>query len=92
MPPSRGVPRPLRILNAVTVLLLAVAGAVYVRAWIGMAELARSPEPAEGAVFSAMARFDHFWRLSELAEWLVVAAVGLGVAAAAGALLQRVRS
>lgn len=70
------------------VLFLSGAG-LYARSWLGMRELRdRAADADAGApLFAAMARFDHFWMLSRIGVWLVMAAVGVAVLAAVAAVI-----
>ena len=83
------VPRSLRALNLVALVLFLAGAGLHARAWLGLERL-RSSQPGGGeAAFSGMARFDHLWRLSEIGQWLIVAAIAVAVVAAAAAVVVR---
>lgn len=89
---SYRVPRPLRAVNLVALLLFLAGAALYVRAWIGLRELRSYVGDPAAPPFSAMALFNHYHLLSQIGVWLVVAAVTVAVIAAIAAVIHRRRA
>lgn len=82
MADPRPVPRGLRVLNLLVLVLFLAGAGLYARAWVGMERLTSYQPAADEPLFSAMARFDRLWGLSITGTWLVSAAV-LGAVAVA---------
>lgn len=82
MSEPRPVPRVLRAVNVLALVIFAAGAAVYARAWLGMRALREYEAPPDAPLFSAMERFNHFWELSRIGLWLVGASVAVAVIAA----------
>lgn len=89
---SYRVPRPLRVVNVLALLLFAGGAALYARAWVGMRELITYVPPPDAPLFAAMARFHQFSNLSRTGLTLVIAAVLVAVLTAAAAVAHRRRA
>ena len=89
MPRTRPVPRSLRVVNAVALLLFLGGAGLHVHAWLGMERLRENPPEAGAEPFAGMARFNELWELSRLGTWLVLTALALAVIAAVAALVLR---
>lgn len=89
---SSPVPRGLRLLNVLSLLLFLAGAGLYIRAWFGMERLQTYEADPEAALFSGLAEFDHFWNLSRIGIWLVWAAVAVAVIAAIAAVVVRWRA
>lgn len=89
---SPPVPRGLRLLNILSLLLFLAGAGLYIRAWFGMHGLEAYQADPDAAIFSGMAQFNHFWNLSRIGIWLVWAAVAVAVIAAIGAVVIRRRA
>lgn len=81
------VPRALRAVNVLALLLVVAGAGLHVWSWFGMRGLKSYVTPPDSPAFSGMARFNHYWELSRLGTWLVLAGVGVGVLTAIAALV-----
>lgn len=88
---SAPVPRWIRIVNGLSLLLLLAGAAVYARAWFGMQGLRSYEAAPDAAPFAGMAQFNHFHELSRIGVWLVVAGVAVAVLAAIATALEQRR-
>lgn len=85
------VPRPLRLVNVLALLLLLLGAALYIWAWLGLHGLESYSPPVDAEPMSGMARFDRFWKVSRIGIWLVWSGLGVGVVSAMAALMIRRR-
>lgn len=85
------VPRALRLVNVLALLLVLAGAGLHVWSWLGMRRLESYVAPPDAPAFSGMARFDHYWELSRLGTWLVLAGVGVAVLSAIAAVVVRRR-
>ena len=92
MASTPAVPRWLRAINIVALLLFLGGAGLHVYSWLGMEELRGLPPAAGAEPFSGMARFNELWELSRVGTALIVAAAGLAVLAAVAAIVVRRRS
>ena len=84
------VPRSLRIINGLVLVMLVAGAGLYVWAWYGLRDLEANPPGPDAAPFAGMARFDELWLLNVIGRWLVVGAIALAIIAAlAAAVAQR---
>lgn len=87
----RAVPRSLRILNVVALLLFLAGAGLHFRSWLGMRALRQYTPDPDAPLFAGMAEFEHYWQLSRIGSWLVWAALGLAIIVAIAALVMRRR-
>lgn len=83
----RPVPRALRAVNVLALLLFLAGAGLHVRSWLGMRGLREYQARPDGPLFAGMAEFEHFWQLARIGTWLVWAAVALAILAAIAAVL-----
>lgn len=88
---THAVPRLLRLLNILTLLLLLIGAGLYIWAWVGLHGLESYSPPVDAEPLSGMARFNRFWKVSRIGIWLVWSGLGLGVVAAVAAFVIRRR-
>lgn len=85
------VPRILRVVNVLLLVVFLIGAGIYIRAWLGMQALTAYESTPGEPLFSAMALFDQYWGLSITGLW-VMSAAGLGaVGAAIAAVVMRRR-
>jgi hypothetical protein len=86
------VPRAVRVLNGVVLLLFLAGAGVYLWAWTGMRRLETEGVAPDNGATSALERFDQLVTLSNLGISLALAAVVLAVLAAIATLVAQRRS
>ena len=86
------VPRSLRALNVVALLLFFAGAGLHLRSWLGMRRLRGYQPDPDAPLFAGMAEFQHFWELSRIGTWLVWAGLALAVLAAIAAFVVRRRA
>lgn len=89
--PSAPVPRSLRLVNALALLFVLAGAGLHLWSWFGMRRLESYVPPEDAPPFSGLARFEHYWELSRVGNWLVFTGVGVAVVAAIAAVVVRRR-
>lgn len=85
--PSRPVPRALRVVNLLALLLLVAGAGFHAWSWSGMRGLESYVPPPDAPAFSGLARFEHYWQMSRIGTWLVWSGVGVAVLTAVVAVV-----
>lgn len=75
------VPRIGRVLDLVGAVVLLVGAGFVVRAWIGFREVEAYVPPPDAPPMAAVAFADGFWRMQKLGVLLMLAGIGVFVAA-----------
>lgn len=91
MPNSTPVPRSVRAVNVLALLIFLAGAALYARAWVGMRSLYDYEPPPDAPPFSAMALFNDYWQMSRLALLIISGAVAVALLAAGALVLLRRR-
>lgn len=78
----RRVPRGLRALNSLALLLFLAGAGLYARAWLGMNRLQSFEAPPGAGALAGMEQYASLLKGSWIAVALVVTALGVAVAAA----------
>lgn len=79
-------------MNLLALLLFLLGTGVYAWAWVGMRRLEGYVATPDAEHWAGMAQFNHYWNLSRLGLWLVVAALVVAVVAAIAAIVVRRRA
>ena len=77
----KNVPRIGRLLDLAGLVLFAVGGAFFARAWVGFQSVRGYEPPVDAPAWSAVALADGFWQLQKIGAGLMVAGAAVFVLA-----------